>query len=195
MSRHALSAALLLTAILQAFVSAETSSPNFIIIFTDDQGYSDLGCFGSENIKTPNIDRMANEGRKFTSFYVPCSVCSPSRSALLTGCYPKRIGMEKHVIFPKDNHGMHQEEVTIADMLKTKGYATACVGKWHLGHRQPFLPTSQGFDSYYGIPYSNDMHHPDNKGKPGISMDESWLNQDKATSKWNTPLMQDEESV
>lgn len=179
-----------------SLATADTvSQPNFIIIFADDQGYNDLGCFGSEKIKTPNIDRMAKEGRKFTSFYVACSVCSPSRSALLTGCYPKRIGMEKHVIFPANDHGMHTDEVTIADMLKGAGYATACIGKWHLGHRQPFLPTSQGFDSYYGIPYSNDMNHPDNKDKPKISQDETWLNQDEAVKNWKTPLMQDEEII
>ena len=113
--------------------------PNFIIIFTDDQGYGDLGCFGSKTIKTPHLDRMAKEGLKLTSFYVASSVCSPSRSALMTGAYPKRIGMEKHVVFPAYNGGMHKDEVTIADMLKADGYATACVGKWHLGHRKPFL--------------------------------------------------------
>jgi arylsulfatase A len=169
--------------------------PNFIVIFTDDQGYNDLGCFGSKTIRTPNVDQLAREGRRFTSFYVASSVCSPSRAALLTGCYPKRIGMEKHVLFPQDNKGMHKDEVTIADMLKTAGYATACIGKWHLGHRTPFLPTSQGFDSYFGIPYSNDMNHPDNKGKPRAPMDQSWLNQDKMVKQWKTPLMQDEEII
>ncbi|MBK1832206.1 sulfatase [Verrucomicrobiaceae bacterium R5-34] len=175
--------------------AARAEQPNFIIILSDDQGYNDLGCFGSPNIKTPNIDQMAKEGRKFTSFYVPSPVCSPSRAGLLTGCYPKRIGMEKHVLFPKDNKGLHPEEVTIADMLKARGYATACIGKWHVGHRKPFLPTNQGFDSYYGIPYSNDMVHPDNKGKYRGSQDKLWLNQDEMVKLWNTPLMQDEEII
>jgi len=187
---------LLLPLFLSAVVLHAAEKPNFIIIFTDDQGYNDLGCFGSETIKTPHLDQMAVEGRKFTSFYVASSVCTPSRAALLTGCYPKRLGMAKGVIFPKDNKGLHQEEVTIADMLKGAGYATACIGKWHLGHRKPFLPTSQGFDSYYGIPYSNDMNHPDNGDRKGIPRrDDSWKNQEKAWRTWKTPLMQDEEII
>lgn len=170
--------------------------PNFIIIFTDDQGYNDLGCFGSETIKTPHLDRMAREGRKLTSFYSASSICTPSRSALLTGCYPKRVGMAKGVIFPGNNYGLHPDEVTIADMLKGAGYATACIGKWHLGHRKPFLPTSQGFDTYYGIPYSNDMNHPDNSGKRGAPRrDASWKDQEVAWKAWRTPLMQDESII
>lgn len=176
-------------------IAVAADKPNFIIVFTDDQGYNDLSCFGSKKIKTPHIDQLAKDGRRFTSFYVAANVCTPSRSALLTGCYPKRIGMEKHVIFPAQNHGLHTDEVTIADMLKGAGYATACIGKWHLGHRKPFLPTSQGFDSYYGIPYSNDMNHPDNKGKPRDARDLSWKNQDEYVAKWKTPLMQDEKII
>ncbi len=168
------------------------NKPNFIIIFTDDQGYNDLGCFGSKTIKTPNIDQMASEGRKFTSFYVPCSVCSPSRAALLTGCYPKRVSMEKHVLFPKSDYGLHPDEHTIADHLKSLGYATACIGKWHLGHLPELLPRRQGFDSYFGIPYSNDMNHPDNKGKTKLTSDERWLNQASAIEGWNTPLVENE---
>ena len=167
--------------------------PNFIIIFTDDQGYNDLSCFGSDSIKTPNLDLLAVQGRKFTSFYVASPVCTPSRAALLTGSYPRRIDMAKGVIFPQDNHGLHTDELTIADMLKEVGYATACIGKWHLGHREPFLPTSQGFDTYFGIPYSNDMNHPDNSSKESIPRrDESWVDQDTAWTKWKTPLMLDE---
>ncbi|MCH2208290.1 MAG: sulfatase [Lentisphaerales bacterium] len=174
-------------------VDSAADKPNFIVIFTDDQGYNDLSCFGSKKIKTPHIDSIAKDGRKFTSFYVASPVCSPSRAALLTGCYPKRIGMEKHVIFPANKHGMHKDEVTIADLLHDNGYATACVGKWHLGHEKPFLPTSQGFDCYFGIPYSNDMSHPDNKKKPrGIKSDDLWKDQ-KTDLLWNTPLMIDEE--
>ncbi len=130
--------------------------PNFVLIFTDDQGYQDLGVFGSPNIKTPNIDRMAAEGMRFTDFYSAASVCTPSRAALMTGCYPERVG-NLPVLFPRSTRGLNPKEVTIAEMLKAHGYATACVGKWHLGHHKQFLPTSQGFDSYYGIPYSNDM--------------------------------------
>lgn len=131
--------------------------PNFIIIFTDDQGYEDLSCFGSKNVKTPNIDKMADEGMKLTSFYVASSVCSPSRAALLTGRMPKRVGIPG-VLFPvKNEKGLSSEEITIAELLKKKNYATALVGKWHLGHDKQYLPLNQGFDSYFGIPYSNNM--------------------------------------
>ncbi|NIA15220.1 MAG: sulfatase-like hydrolase/transferase [Nitrospiraceae bacterium] len=130
--------------------------PNFVVIFTDDQGYNDLGCFGSPNIETPRIDRMAAEGCKFTSFYVAASVCSPSRAALLTGRYPLRAGIPG-VLFPNATTGLDSGEITIAEILKQRNYATACIGKWHLGHLPEFLPTRHGFDYYYGIPYSNDM--------------------------------------
>ena len=160
-------------------------------MFADDQGYGDLGCFGSETIKTPNIDRLASEGRKYTSFYVPCSVCSPSRTALLTGCYPKRIGMHKGVLFPRSDHGLHPQEHTIADHLKANGYATACFGKWHIGHLPELLPLAQGFDTYFGIPYSNDMNHPDNTGRPQKKLDKLWADQESCLTKWNTPLVED----
>ena len=169
--------------------------PNFIIIFTDDQGYNDLGCFGSKTIKTPHLDRLASEGRRFTQFYVPCSVCSPSRAALLTGSYPKRVGMHRHVLFPQSDYGLNPAEHTIADQLRSTGYATACIGKWHLGHHPETLPRRNGFDSYDGIPYSNDMNHPDNKGKASPSSDEGWIDQDKYVKLWNTPLIQNEKIV
>ena len=130
--------------------------PNFVIIFTDDQGYADVGCFGAEGFETPNLDRMTAEGAKFTDFYAAAPVCSPSRAALLTGCYPMRVSIPR-VLFPRDKIGLNPDEVTIADMLKTRGYATCCIGKWHLGHLPEFLPTRQGFDYYFGLPYSNDM--------------------------------------
>jgi arylsulfatase A-like enzyme len=136
---------------------APEGKPNFIIIFTDDQGYADLGCFGAEGFETPNIDRMAAEGAKFTSFYSAAPVCTPARAALLTGCYPQRVSMPR-VLFPKDKIGLNPDEVTIADILKARDYATCCIGKWHLGHLPEFLPTRQGFDYYFGIPYSNDMN-------------------------------------
>ena len=133
-----------------------SKTPNFIVIFTDDQGYEDIGCFGSPKIKTPHLDQLAAEGRKFTSFYSANSVCSPSRAALMTGCYPTRVSVPG-VLFPRHKEGLNPDEITIAEVLKTKGYATSCIGKWHIGHKPKFLPTRQGFDSYYGIPYSNDM--------------------------------------
>lgn len=132
------------------------SKPNVILIFIDDMGYADVGCFGAEKIRTPNIDRLAKEGIKFTDFYSNCAVCSGSRAALLTGCHYQRLSIAP-VLFPRDRVGLNPEEVTIAEMLKASGYATACVGKWHLGHQPNLLPTRQGFDSYLGIPYSNDM--------------------------------------
>ncbi len=187
-----LSAFLLATGILQA------AKPNFVIIFTDDQGYGDLSCFGSKTIKTPNIDRIAKEGRKFTSFMVASPVCTPSRAALLTGCYPKRVGMHQHVLFPASTKGLNAKEHTIADHLKGQGYATACFGKWHLGHHKETLPTANGFDTYYGIPYSNDMNHPDNKGKPRggwQGMDILWDDPESTLTKWKTPLYEDENIV
>ena len=153
--------------IASAAATDEDRPPNVVIFFTDDQGFGDLSCFGHPTIHTPNVDRMAAEGVKLTQFYVASPVCSPSRAALLTGCYPKRVGMHEHVIFPAYDHGLHPEETTIADVLSDAGYATGCFGKWHLGHRPGLLPTSQGFDVFFGIPYSNDMsqfHRPDGNG-------------------------------
>lgn len=192
---HRFIASLLLVVSLFSIAAFAQEKPNFIVIFADDQGYNDLGCFGSKTIKTPNIDRMAAEGRKYTSFYVPCSVCSPSRAALLTGCYPKRVGMHKHVLFPRSEYGLNPSEHTIADHLKSIGYATACVGKWHLGHQAELLPRAQGFDSYFGIPYSNDMNHPDNKRITKLKSDELWADQETAVKGWNTPLVRNEEIV
>ena len=131
--------------------------PNFIIIFTDDQGYGDVGVFGARDFETPNLDRMAGEGVRFTSFYVAAPVCTPSRAALMTGCHPMRVGLGHRVLFPYSKTGLNPSEITIAEILNKRGYSTACIGKWHLGHHPKFLPTRQGFDSYFGIPYSNDM--------------------------------------
>lgn len=135
--------------------------PNFVIIFIDDMGYGDIGPFGSEVNSTPSLDRMAKEGMCFTSFYAAAPVCTPSRAALMTGCYPKRVGLATGswsvVLFPKDTYGLNPDEITVAELLKEKGYATACFGKWHLGDQPEFLPTKHGFDTYFGIPYSNDM--------------------------------------
>ncbi len=187
-----------LTLLLIAARAAHADKPNFILIFADDQGYGDLSCFGSKTIKTPNIDRLATEGRKFTSFMVASPVCTPSRAALLTGCYPKRVGMHQHVLFPSSTKGLNPAEHTIADHLKAQDYATACFGKWHLGHHPEVLPTSNGFDTYFGIPYSNDMNHPDNKGKPKggwEGMDILWKDPESTLTKWKTPLFEDEEIV
>ncbi|HEX3725810.1 MAG TPA: sulfatase [Pirellulales bacterium] len=140
---------------------ADTAKPpNIIIVFADDLGYGDLGCYGHPTIATPNLDRMAQQGLRFTQFYVGECVCTPSRAALLTGRLPIRSGMcsdTRRVLFSDSTGGLPDDEITIAEALKTKGYATACVGKWHLGHLPQYLPTRHGFDSYFGIPYSNDM--------------------------------------
>ena len=134
----------------------QSQLPNIVFIFADDLGYGDLGCFGATDIATPNIDRIAAEGIKFTSFLSASPVCSPSRAGLLTGRMPQRMGINQ-VFFPESFTGMDPEEITIAEILKDKGYRTAVVGKWHLGHMEKFLPLNQGFDEYFGIPYSNDM--------------------------------------
>ena len=151
--------------------AAEAARPNFIIIFCDDLGYADIGPFGSEKHRTPHLDRMAAEGRKFTSFYVTSGVCTPSRSSLMTGCYPKRVGLHVNekgagVLFPGNQRGLNPSEVTLAEVLKARGYATGIVGKWHLGDQPAFLPTRQGFDYYFGIPFSNDMGQKDRPSKP-----------------------------
>jgi len=177
----------------------KATQPNFVIIFTDDQGYGDLGCFGSTKIKTPHLDRMAKEGARFTSFLVGASVCTPSRAALLTGSYPKTVGMERGVLHPDSTTGLHPDEHTIADHLKGQGYATACFGKWHLGHHPETLPTRQGFDEYYGIPYSNDMNHKAEALEGGKILwknaDLLWNDQESAITKWNTPLMEGEKII
>jgi arylsulfatase A len=130
--------------------------PNIILIFADDLGYADVGCFGAKGFKTPNIDRMAAEGLRLTSFYTGCSVCSGSRAALLTGRHYQRVGVPP-VMFPGNKNGLNPNEITIARLLRLLGYQTFIVGKWHLGHLAKYLPTRHGFESYYGIPYSNDM--------------------------------------
>jgi len=139
-------------------LDSETKTPpNVIIIYVDDMGYGDLSSFGNPTIYTPQLDKMAAEGMKLTQFYVAAPVCTPSRAALMTGSYPKRVGLEKGVLFPKSVTGLNPKEETIADVLKEKGYTTACIGKWHLGHQEKFLPHNNGFDEFYGIPFSNDM--------------------------------------
>ncbi|MBY0376005.1 MAG: sulfatase [Bryobacteraceae bacterium] len=138
-----------------AGAAANPAKPNIILIYCDDLGYGDLGCYGSK-LRTPNLDRMAAEGARFTHFYSANPVCSPSRAALMTGRYPTRVGVQR-VFFPQDKVGLAADERTMANVLKEAGYRTMCVGKWHLGHLPEFLPTSRGFDHYFGIPYSNDM--------------------------------------
>lgn len=143
-------------------IHAAAAAPNYVLIFCDDLGYGDLGCYGSAKNRTPRIDAMAKEGMRFTSFLSSSPVCTPSRASLLTGCYARRVGIHEDftghwVLIPRSRRGMHADEWTLPEILKAKGYATACIGKWHLGDQPPHLPTAHGFDEYYGIPYSNDM--------------------------------------
>ena len=155
--------------------SVATDRPNFIIIFTDDQGYADLSCFGGNHVYTPNIDQMAKEGARLTNFYVAAPLCTPSRAALMTGCYPARIDMDVPssievklksvppgrrfpVCLAGDGRGLNPKEVTIAEVAQSAGYKTGMFGKWHLGDQPEFLPTRQGFEEYFGIPYSHDIH-------------------------------------
>ena len=137
-------------------LAAGQRPPNVVLIYCDDLGWGDLGCFGNRRIRTPNIDRLARQGTRFTSFYVAQAVCSASRAALLTGCYANRLGIHG-ALGPKQKVGLHPDEMTLAEVLKPRGYATAIVGKWHLGRPVELLPTRQGFDEYFGLPYSNDM--------------------------------------
>lgn len=143
--------------------SVETKLPNIVIIFTDDQGYADLSCFGATGFETPNIDKMATEGMRFTNFYSATGVCSASRAALMTGCYCDRVSV-RGAYSPAAKEGLNPDETTIAEMLKPLGYKTAIFGKWHLGHHKKFMPLQQGFDEYFGIPYSNDMWPVDYDG-------------------------------
>lgn len=164
--KRTLTAFLALTCAFALEAANQPSKPNFVIIFTDDQGYGDLSCFGGTHVSTPRIDKMAKEGARLTSFYVAAPVCTPSRAALMTGCYPKRIDMATGsnfgVLLAGDPKGLNPDEITIAEVLKGAGYKTGMFGKWHLGDQPEFLPTQQGFDEYFGIPFSHDIHpfHP-----------------------------------
>ncbi len=182
------SALLALTSLpLFAITPPPKTRPNFVIILGDDLGYGDLGVFGHPTIRTPNLDRMAQEGQKWTNFYAAASVCTPSRAGIMTGRLPIRSGMcdDKHrVLFPDSAGGLPQSEITIARALKNAGYATACVGKWHLGHLPQYLPTRHGFDYYFGIPYSNDMDRVGGKGREAFA--------EQKREFWNVPLMRNE---
>ena len=187
--RKMLGGLLLAAGVMGACGAAPERPPNFVVIFIDDMGYGDIGPFGSTVNRTPHLDRMAAEGMKLTSFYAAAPLCTPSRAALLTGSYPKRVGLawgsQFATLFPGDRWGLHPSEVTIAEVLREAGYATGGFGKWHLGDQPEFLPTAQGFDEYYGIPYSNDMWPK----HPRFSSD---------SDKWNfppLPLMRDGEVV
>ena len=160
-----------------------SKSPNVVIIYTDDLGYGDLSCYGNPTLHTPELDKMTTQGMKLSQFYVAAPVCTPSRAALLTGSYPKRVGLEKGVLFPSSKTGLNPNEKTIAEILKAKDYATACIGKWHLGFQEKFLPINQGFDIFYGIPFSNDM-----------SKEEQHIYGNKKY-KWQLPLMSQKDTI
>jgi arylsulfatase A-like enzyme len=148
-----------------ARAQAPQRPPNIVHVIADDVGWDDLSCFGSKDIATPNLDRLATQGARLTSFYAPHSTCTPTRAAILTGCYAQRVGLPR-VLFPTDRTGLAAEERTIAEVLRDAGYATACIGKWHLGHHPEHLPTRHGFDHWFGIPYPND-HEPERLDKDG----------------------------
>ncbi|MCE9534776.1 MAG: sulfatase, partial [Planctomycetes bacterium] len=171
--------------------------PNIVLIFADDLGYGDIGPFGNKQVRTPNLDKMATEGMKFTSFYAT-PVCSMSRACLMTGCYNARVSIPG-VLFPASKIGLHSDEITLAEIVKKQNYATICIGKWHLGHREPFLPTKQGFDSYFGIPYSNDMSiDPQNAKFAKDCVFREGMNEEKARAgaiKNTVPLMRGVEVV
>lgn len=173
--------------------TSQQSKPNIIIIFADDLGYGDLSCYGHPTIMTPNLDQMAIEGQKWTNFYVAASVCTPSRAGLLTGRYPIRSGMcsnKSRVLFPNSTGGLPADEITIAEQMKKAGYATAAVGKWHLGFQKKYLPTSHGFDSYFGIPYSNDM---DRANAEGLNRKDIFWNAD--IKYFNVPLIKNQKEI
>ena len=167
---------------------AETKRPNIIIIMADDLGYGDLGCYGHPSINTPNLDRMAAEGLRFTDFYAGQSLCTPSRAALLTGRFAVRSGMAggpgRHVLYPNNHGGLPPEEITIAEALKTKGYVTAAIGKWHLGDLPGYLPNDNGFDYFFGLPYSNDSDWV----TPELRKSES-MSRDPLPNSYNVPLL------
>ena len=173
---------------------AESESPNVVIIFADDLGYGDLGAYGHPTIRTPNLDRMASEGQRWTSFYSQAPVCSPSRAALLTGRIHLRSGMfgrRQGVFFQDSHHGLPDGEITLAEALKELGYATGIVGKWHLGHQPEYRPLRHGFDSWFGIPYSNDM---DWQVPPGRDARRSAI-LDPSIAYWHVPLMRNDEEL
>ncbi len=161
-----------------AAAPAATRPPNIVLILCDNLGYGDIGCYGSPKIRTPELDGMAREGMRFTAMYAASGVCTPSRASLMTGCYPRRVGLHQtdpdgFVLRPVSPNGLHPGETTIAEALKSRGYATAIVGKWHLGDQPPFLPTRQGFDYYLGIPYSDDMTGGKRPGWPPLPLMEN----------------------
>ena len=164
------------------------NSPNYIVIFVDDMGYGDLGVYGNPTISTPHLNKMANEGQKWTQFYSAASVCTPSRAALLTGRLPIRSGMassKNPVLFPNSLSGLPATEITLAEKLKEKNYKTAIVGKWHLGHTKNYLPNNHGFDYYFGIPYSNDMDKINNNNYWS-----EYENKELSSDSYNVPLME-----
>lgn len=151
---------ILLLMVLQLAISATgihaANKPNVVIIFVDDQGYYDLGCYGATEVMTPRIDALAAGGVRFTDYYAGAPICSPSRAALLTGCYPRRVGLATWVQRADSRIGLHPDELTIAELFRADGFRTACIGKWHLGSQKPFLPQRQGFDEYFGLLHNLD---------------------------------------
>jgi len=156
--------------LLAALALAAAQKPNVVFIFVDDQGTYDLGCYGATEVETPRIDGLAREGVRFTDYYAAAPICSPSRAGLLTGCYPRRVGMEVWVQRADGKRGLHPDELTMAELFKANGYRTACIGKWHLGDEEPFRPLAQGFDSYYGLMHNLDPVEVVYFGEEGVPL-------------------------
>lgn len=175
MKKNALLVLLLILNYPHLIAQKKKTSPNVVIIFIDDEGYGDVGCYGATGFETPHLDQLASEGMRFTNFYSAQPVCSASRAGLLTGCYPNRIGFSG-ALFPHHKIGLNSDELTIAEMFKSQGYATACFGKWHLGWQKEFLPLQHGFDEFTGLPYSNDMWPYSNHTGEKLSKDKNRAN-------------------
>jgi len=187
-----LAATLFLSVAVAALGADLPARPNLVVILADDLGYGDLGCYGHPTIRTPHLDQMAREGMRFTQFYSAAEVCTPSRAALLTGRLPPRSGMcsnKRRVAFPNTTGGLPDGELTIAELLKAKGYATACFGKWHLGHLPPYSPLKHGFDEYLGLPYSNDMDRVATSPMGRASF------LDPKIEYWNVPLLKNDKII
>ena len=190
MNKFKLLAILILALILNNCSQDESKAdkPNIIIILADDLGYGDIGVFGNKNIRTPNIDQMSFEGQKWTNFYAGASVCTPSRAALLTGRLPLRSGLTSNtrgVLFPNSVNGIPQSEITIAEQLKKSNYNTKLVGKWHLGNKEEYFPMNHGFDTWFGLPYSNDMDNVSN-----INYWDMWKSDERKNyNNFNVPLI------
>ncbi|NCX71670.1 MAG: arylsulfatase, partial [Rhodobacteraceae bacterium] len=173
---------------------SKENRPNIIFVLADDLGWAELGCYGNTFHETPHLDQLAKEGVRFTHAYAAAPVCSPYRAALLTGQHPARVGILDY-LRPNSSNALPVSQVTLPKMLRHNGYSTGMVGKWHLGHHPEFLPTRQGFDSYFGIPYSNDMSHPVGVKRPMYGLWDKYWKDLNSNDLWHTPLIRNEKII